>query len=69
MNPQESFLELLIAAMKDAAIERKLTQLHTTIDPDGKGTKRVRIVIIPDALDHVWPKDSPLGGKTKQDGE
>lgn len=62
MNPQEAFLELLVAAMKDAAIERKLTQLCTQFDPSGKGKlKRVRIVVIPDELDYEWPSTAPLG--------
>lgn len=64
MNPQTTFLDLLIAAMKDAAIERKLTQLAIQLDPTetGKGPlKRVRVVIIPDELDHNWPSYAPLG--------
>lgn len=61
MNPQEAFLNLLIAAMKDAAIERKLTQLKTTIDPDGKGIRHVRLIIVPEAMDHNWPDYAPLG--------
>jgi hypothetical protein len=62
MNPQEAFLDLLIAAMKDAAIERKLTQLQTQLDPDGRGKlKRVRIIVIPDELDHTWPEYAPAG--------
>lgn len=66
MNPQEAFLGLLVAAMKDAAIERKLTQLQMQLDPDGKGKlKRVRIIVIPDELDHVWPSFAPAGTPTK----
>lgn len=61
MNPQEAFLDLLIAAMADAAKERKLTQLKTTIDPDGKGAKLVRIVVIPEDMDHNWSVNKPLG--------
>ena len=64
MNPQETFLDLLVAAMKDAAIERKLTQLQTQLDPTetGRGPmKRVRIIIVPDELDHTWPEYAPAG--------
>jgi hypothetical protein len=64
MNPQAAFLDMLIAAMKDAAVERKLTQLVTQLDPTetGRGPlRRVRIVVIPDELDHTWPSYSPLG--------
>jgi hypothetical protein len=63
-NPQEAFLLMLIAAMKDAAIEKKLTQLVTQLDPTetGKGPlKKVRIIVIPDELDHTWPSHAPLG--------
>lgn len=61
MNPQEAFLEILLAAMKDAAIEGKLTQLQTTIDPDGKGVRIVRFIVVPEKMQFTWPKDQPLG--------
>ena len=64
MNPQESFLEMLIAAMKDAALQKKLTQLALQFDPTetGKGPlKRVRVVVIPEEMDHTWPSYAPLG--------
>jgi hypothetical protein len=64
MNPQTAFLDLLIAAMKDAAIERKLTQLAIQLDPTetGKGPlKRVRVVVIPEELDFNFPSYAPLG--------
>lgn len=61
-TPQEAFLDMLIAAMHDAAIERKLTQLQTTITPGGSGkAKIVRIIVIPEEMDWQWPKDQPLG--------
>lgn len=62
MNPQTAFLDLLIAAMKDAAIEKKLTQLQTQLDPTetGRGPlKRIRIIVVPDELDFTWPSPSP----------
>ena len=61
MNPQEAFLELLIAAMKDAAIEMKLTQLQTQIDPDGKGIKLVRIIVVPEEMQWKRPDGKPFG--------
>lgn len=70
MNPQEAFLDLLLAAMKDAALSRKLTQLQTQFDPTegtvpGAKLKVVRIVVIPDELDHQWPRYAPAGTPTK----
>lgn len=60
-NPQEAFLDLLIAAMKDAAAGQP-TQLQSTIvAPDGKGTKLVRIIVVPEEMRWKWPKDQPLG--------
>lgn len=59
MNQQEAFLNLLIAAMSDAAVENKLTQLKTQIDPDGKGIRHVRIIVIPEAMDFNFAR--PLG--------
>ncbi len=64
MNTQTAFLEMLIAAMKDAALERKLTQLALQFDPTetGQGAlKRVRVVVIPEEMDHTWPSHAPLG--------
>lgn len=64
MNPQEAFLEILVAAMKDAAIEKKLTQLQTQLDPDGKGLKVVRIIVIPEEMEHSWRPEKPLGSQS-----
>lgn len=61
MNPQEAFLNLLIAAMTDAAVEHKLTQLKTTISPDGKKAKLVRIIVIPEEMEFNFPRSQPLG--------
>lgn len=67
MNPQEAFLDLLIAAMNDAAIERKLTQLQIALDPTGSGKREnmrtVRIVVVPELMDHDWHIDKPFGSK------
>jgi hypothetical protein len=68
MNPQEVFLNMLIAAMKDAAAENKLTQLKTTIDPDGKGPRFVRLIVIPEKMDHDWPYHSPAGSVPAAEG-
>lgn len=65
MNPQEAFLDLLIAAMKDAVLEGKLTQLQTQLDPDGGGLKVVRIVVIPEKMGFKWPTYAPAGTPTK----
>ena len=49
-NPQDQFLDLLIAAMLDAATELKLTQLQTTITPEGCSPQIVRVVVIPEQM-------------------
>jgi hypothetical protein len=61
VNPQEAFLDLLVAAMKDAAVNRSLTQLRTQLDPDGKGLRVVRIIVVPEQMDFKFPTDRPLG--------
>ena len=58
---QDAFLNCLVAAMMDAAQEKKMTQLKTTISPDGKVAKTVRIIVVPEDMDHNWPSHSPLG--------
>jgi hypothetical protein len=66
VNPQEAFGDMLFAAMMDAATQRKLTQLQTTISPNGKSAKIIRIIVIPEEMDHYWPKDQPLGTDAKK---
>ena len=63
MNPQETFLDLLIAAMKDAVLERKMTQLQAQLDPtESNGPlKKVRIIVVPEELDYTWPSHAPAG--------
>ena len=63
MNPQEAFLNMLVAAMSDAVIEGKLTQLQTQLDPDGKGLRRVRIIVVPEEMQYSWPSSRPLGSQ------
>lgn len=46
----QQFIDLLLAAMLDAAIELKLTQLQTTITPPGGQPQLVRIVVIPEQM-------------------
>lgn len=66
MNPQEAFLDLLIAAMKDAAGEQKMTQIKATIESPKSGIlKFVRIVVMPEELEYNWPTDAPLGTEKK----
>ena len=62
MNPQEVFLEMLVAAMKDAVCEGKLTQLQTQIQsPKDRRLEVVRIIVIPEKLQHTWPLGAPAG--------
>lgn len=63
MNPQEAFLELLIAAMLDAATQMKLTQLQTTITPDGhKRPKVIRLIVVPEVMEYkLGTPSQPLG--------
>lgn len=49
-----NFLNLLLAAMTDAALERKLTQLQTSLVPPGTTKEKVvRIIIIPEEMDYI----------------
>lgn len=50
----EAFGDLLLAAMKDAAINMELTQLKTTITPEetGKATL-IRIIVVPETMQYV----------------
>jgi hypothetical protein len=65
---QNAFMDLLIAAMMDAAVEKKLTQLKTTIDPDGKGPRHVRLIVVPEEMHMNWPEHSPAGVKPAAEG-
>ena len=62
----DAFLQLLLAAFDDAAIEGKMTQIQTQFIPKGKTKKEtVRIIVIPEKLDQTWPTYSPLGTPVK----
>lgn len=66
MNPQEAFLEVLIAAMKDAVCTGDITQLKTQMaNPNTGNMEFVRVVILPEKFDHKWPSHAPLGTPTK----
>ncbi len=53
----EAFIDLLIAAMTDAAVSRNLSQLKTTITPEGTTKAHiVRIIIVPESMDYDWPQ-------------
>lgn len=53
----ETFLDILVAGMNDAATNRKLTQLKTTITPTGRTKpEHVRIIIVPESMDMEWSK-------------
>jgi hypothetical protein len=55
MTPATEFESLLIAAMMDAAIEGKISQLQTTITPPGQGAKLIRLIVVPEEMDFVRP--------------
>ncbi len=60
----DAFIDLLIATMQGAALERKLAQLKVRFDPTGtgKGTpKTVRIIVVPEDMDFNFPSHAPLG--------
>lgn len=50
-----AFIDLLIAALMDAAGARKMTQLKTTCQPPGHTRPQmVRIIIVPETMDIEW---------------
>ena len=53
----EAFGDFILAAMLDAAIERKMTQLKTEITPEKTGrVTQVRIIIVPETMDEDRPQ-------------
>lgn len=54
---KEMFLNFIVAAMLDAAVEMKLTQLKSTIIPPGATKEKlVRIIIVPEMMEHEFPQ-------------
>ena len=52
-----AFGDLLLAAMMDAAVERKMTQFKTELDPKGDGRMvQVRILVVPETMDIERPR-------------
>jgi hypothetical protein len=50
-----AFMDMLAAGILDAACERKMTQMKTTCLPPGRTKPElVRIVIMPETMDHEW---------------
>lgn len=47
------FVNLLLAAMLDAAVEGVCCQLQTTITPPGQSAKLIRIIIVPEEMEFV----------------
>lgn len=68
-SAQDAFLNMLVAAMMDAAVENKMTQLKTTISPDGVKSKMVRLIIVPEDMENNWPDHSPLGVPLAAEGK
>lgn len=66
MKQAEVFIDLILAAMTDAAVERKLCQLKTSIQPKGHARPSlVRIIIVPENMDMEWPQGL---GASKNEG-
>ena len=49
-TPKDDFLERLAAAVNDAALGYKVSQLRVTCDPDGTGPRMVRIIVVPEEI-------------------
>ena len=60
-TPGDAFIDLLLAAMADAILEKKLTQFQMTMDPDGKGVRLVRVIVVPEEMEYKAPPGSYLG--------
>ncbi len=60
VDEPKTFLDILIAAMNDAVIEGKITQIQTTITPEGTTkAKLLRIIVVPEEMEYV----RQVGGK------
>jgi hypothetical protein len=63
MDETNIFLNLLIAAMQDAVLTGHISQLQTTITPEGTSkAKLLRIIVVPEEMEIV----RPLGGEFKR---
>lgn len=62
----DAFLTLLLAAMDDAAITGRITQLQTQFKP-AKSNKLevVRLIVVPEKMQITWPGYAPAGTPTK----
>lgn len=54
-SKQDVFINMLLAAMKDAVSELALTQLKATIEHNGK-IKHCRIIIVPEQMEREFPQ-------------
>ena len=62
MSTSNAFVELLLAAMKDAVTTGHITQIQTQFAPNGDNKLEVvRIVVLPEKMNFAWPSHSPLG--------
>lgn len=48
MEEADLFLKLLSAAIMDAATQNRVTRVNLTVDPDGSGPKKVRVIVLSD---------------------
>lgn len=60
----DTFIDLILAGMLDAAVEMKLTQFQTTITPEKTGRPTlVRIIVVPEVMQ--FQSVDPKGLKTE----
>ena len=65
-TPGDTFLDFLIAAMKDAVVEGKNTQLKAVIaHPHTNRLAKCRIIVVPEDIKYNWPTHAPAGTPTK----
>lgn len=56
MQEVQAFMNMLSAAIQDAAENRSLTQILTEVQPKGMTVQRVRLIVVPDSMDRQWSK-------------
>lgn len=56
MSEAVDFVNLVIAAMLDAAIEGEMTQLKCTVDTDSMGEQVVRVIVVPEKMRVTFPQ-------------